>query len=79
MSPYHANRRARRFDSVVIPNDLYDYLMPSVRRSGRPVKRDLAGWRVTDDWPQHVPVTEREVDVFEAWFGDILDELFGAP
>lgn len=29
------------------------------------------------DWPEHVPVTEREVDVFEAWFGDILDELFG--
>jgi len=53
--------------------------MPSVRRSGRPVKHDLAGWRVTDDWPQRVPVTEREVDVFEAWFGDILDELFGAP
>lgn len=53
--------------------------MPSVRRSGRPVKHDLAGWRVTDDWPQRVPVTEREVDVFEACFGDILDELFGAP
>jgi hypothetical protein len=79
MAPYHANRRARRFDSVVIPDDLYDYLTPSVRRSGRPVKHDLAGWRVTDDWPKRVPVTEHEVDVFEAWFGDILDELFGAP
>jgi len=26
-----------------------------------------------------VPVTEREVDVFEAWFGDFIDELFGPP
>jgi len=22
-------------------------------------------------------VTEAELDVFEAWFGDVLDELFG--
>jgi hypothetical protein len=24
-----------------------------------------------------VPVTKAELDVFEAWFGDIFDELFG--
>ena len=41
------------------------------------MKHDLADWRVIDDWPERVPVTEREVDVFEAWFGDIVDELFG--
>jgi len=23
-----------------------------------------------------MPVTEAEVDVFEAWFGDVFDELF---
>ena len=23
-----------------------------------------------------LPVTEAEVDVFEAWFGDLFDELF---
>jgi hypothetical protein len=40
-------------------------------------KQDLSTWTVVDDWPHRVPVTEREVDVFEAWFGDILDELFG--
>jgi hypothetical protein len=51
-------------------------LLALARRPGRPVKHDLIGWRVIDDWPQRVPVTEREVDVFEAWFGDILDELF---
>ena len=31
----------------------------------------------TDDWPERVPVTSAEVDVFEAWFGDVFDELFG--
>ncbi len=45
---------------------------------GRPPKHDLSTWIITDDWPEHVPVTEAEVDVFEAWFGDIFDELFGS-
>ena len=31
---------------------------------------------MTDDWPEDVPVTEAEVDVFEAWFGDLADALF---
>ncbi|WP_460253774.1 hypothetical protein [Acidiphilium sp. MT5] len=45
---------------------------------GRPPKHDLSTWTVTDDWPEHIPVTDEEVDVFEAWFGDIFDELFGS-
>ncbi len=45
--------------------------------AGRPPKHDLSTWTVTDDWPRRVPVTEAEVDVFEAWFGDLFDELFG--
>jgi hypothetical protein len=24
-----------------------------------------------------VPVTKAEIDVFEAWFGDLFDDLFG--
>ncbi|MFT3939315.1 hypothetical protein [Rhodopseudomonas sp.] len=44
---------------------------------GRPPKHDLSTWTVTDDWPDPVPVTDAEVDVFERWFGDLLDELFG--
>ena len=44
---------------------------------GRPPKHDLSAWIVADDWPKHVPVTETEVDVFEAWFGDLLDEMLG--
>jgi hypothetical protein len=44
---------------------------------GRPPKHDVENWTVTDDWHERVPVTEAEVDVFEAWFGDLFDELFG--
>ncbi len=62
----------------VLPDDLY-IQSESWPRIGRPPKHDLPTWTVVDDWPQRVPVTEREVDVFEARFGDILDELFGAP
>lgn len=44
---------------------------------GRPPKHDVERWCVKDDWPAQVPVTDAEVTVFEAWFGDIFDELFG--
>lgn len=43
---------------------------------GRPPKHDLSTWTVTDDWPNPVPVTEAEIEVFERWFGDLFDELF---
>lgn len=46
---------------------------------GRPPKHDLSMWTVTDDWPDPVPVTEAEITVFEQWFGDLFDELFGPP
>ncbi len=74
----HRNLERRgRVETGVLPDDLYDYANSSTPRIGRPVKHDLAGWTITDDWPEHVPVTEAEVDVFEAWFGDLFDELFG--
>jgi hypothetical protein len=59
-----------------LPDDLYIPLAPWPRQ-GRPPKHDLATWTVTDDWPARVPVSEAEVAVFEAWFGDVFDELFG--
>jgi hypothetical protein len=43
---------------------------------GRPPRHDLSIWTITGDWPERVPVMAAEVDVFEAWFGYILDELF---
>jgi hypothetical protein len=45
--------------------------------SGRPPKHGVENWVVTDDWPERVPITDAQVDGFEAWFGDLFDELFG--
>ena len=45
--------------------------------AGRPAKHDLSTWIVTDEWPERVPVTQAEVDVFDRWFGDFFDESFG--
>ena len=59
-----------------LPPDLYVVPGPWPRL-GRPVKHDVETWRVMDDWPARVPVTDAEIDVFEAWFGDLFDELFG--
>jgi hypothetical protein len=70
------SRSARAARSAKI--DLFDYCrLPKPKPRGRPAADDLSDWRVTDDWPEDVPVTPEEVDVFEAWFGDILEELFG--
>jgi hypothetical protein len=41
-----------------------------------PAKKDRSEWTVTDDWPDEVPITEAEIEVFEALFGDLFDELF---
>jgi hypothetical protein len=39
---------------------------------------DIETWAVTDDWPERVPITDAELDVFEAWLGEVFDELFGS-
>ena len=75
-------QRRLRVVSGVLPDDLYDYIPQDdietpAPRIGRPPKHDVESWTVTDDWPERVPVTEAEIDLFEAWFGDIFDELFG--
>jgi hypothetical protein len=64
------------------PDDLYDYARPSASRPsrklsrGQPAPGNPTTWTVTDDWSEEVPVTEAEIEVFEAWFGDLFDELF---
>lgn len=47
---------------------------PPIRRRRR---RDEKPIVVTDDWPEMVPITDLEVRIVEAFFGDLLDELFG--
>ena len=75
MSHLGPQRRARA-EAGTLPDDLY--IVPGPwPRVGRPVKSDVETWRVVDDWPERVPVTHAEIDVFEAWFGDLFDELFG--
>jgi hypothetical protein len=59
-----------------LPDDLCISIEPWPR-IGPPAKHDLSAWTVTDDWPESVPITGAELDVFEAWFGDLFDELFG--
>jgi hypothetical protein len=59
-----------------LPPDLYDYTRPPQDSGAKPLADALVDWRVIDDWPAQVPVTSEEVDVFEAWFGDVIDEIF---
>jgi hypothetical protein len=52
-----------------LPPDFY--IMPGPwPRLGRPLKHDVETWRVIDDWPALVPVTDAEID-------DLFDELLG--
>jgi hypothetical protein len=68
----------RRFPHLApIPEHLFVRLDEPWPKAGRPIKHDVSTWRVSDDWPEQVPVTRQEVEVFEAWFGDLFDELFG--
>jgi len=60
----------------VLRDDLYIEPEPWPR-IGRPPKHDVEAWTVTDDWTDPVPISDAELDVFEAWFGDLFDELFG--
>ena len=44
--------------------------------TGRPAPEDTTTWTVIDDWPDEMPITEAEIEVFAAGFGDLFDELF---
>lgn len=59
------------------PIDLFDYQQdqPVALRSAKPADAPIT---VTDDWPRTVSVTDHEARVIEAFFADVLDELFGA-
>jgi hypothetical protein len=76
MAPSHKSWR-QRVPADAPLDDLYDYAMARVRPGRRRAKRASVTLTVTDDWPEDVPVTEAEIAVFEAWFGELFDELFG--
>jgi hypothetical protein len=60
----------------ILPDNLYIPIEPWPP-TGRPAMHDPSTWTVTDDWPDPVPITDAELDVFESRFGDLFDELFG--
>lgn len=69
--------RPGRVECGTLPDDLF--IVPGPwPRLGRPIKHDVGTWAVKDDWPERVPITDAELDVFETWFGDLFDELFGS-
>jgi hypothetical protein len=76
MARKRKSRTPKTTTEVGLRDDLYDYAPPPSRRVGRPAKANTTTWTVTDDWPDEVPITEAEIDVFEAWFGDLFDEFF---
>jgi hypothetical protein len=76
MAPPHKSQPRRPPDRAALDN-LYDYARAPARPGRRRAKHDSTTWAVSDDWPEDAPVTEAEIEVFEAWFGDLFDELFG--
>lgn len=65
-----------------LPDNLFDYAddpTPDGRERRRSPLRivDVDSLPVFDDWPEKVPITEAELEIFERYFGDVLDRLFG--
>ncbi len=72
-------RRPRQPVPETLPDDLFDYADdPAPRRSPPPHAFDVEKLPVIDDWPEDVPITEAEIQVFERWFADVFDEMFGS-
>lgn len=79
MAPWLASQDSRRLRAPADAqcDDLYDYAKTLARHGRRRARRDRTTLTATDDWPEDVPMTEAEIAVFEAWFGELFDELFG--
>jgi len=59
--------------------DFFDYApAPEPRRCAKRRPSSPRQLKITDDWPERIPVTEAELDVFEVHFGPLLDELLGS-
>ncbi|MFB9267685.1 hypothetical protein ACFFWD_31890 [Bradyrhizobium erythrophlei] len=81
--PCARKERPRQPIPKALPDDLFDYANDPApracysRRGPSPRSFDVATLTAVDDWPQCVPVTEEELDIFKRYFGDVLDRLFG--
>ena len=74
--------RPRNPAPETLPDDLFDYAKDATpdgrERRKSPLRIvDIETLPVIDDWPEDVPVTLAEVEIFERHFGDVLDRLFG--
>jgi hypothetical protein len=48
---------------------------PEPLASSDPEDHDSVPWSVTDDWPEHVPITTAEVETIEAFLREVIDDL----
>lgn len=73
----HRKRRRRAPRGWAEGFDLQDYasLLPERRQAAR--RQPDVEIRVTDDWPEQVPITDAELRVIEGHLGTELDALFG--
>lgn len=72
--------RPRHAPPKALPDDLYAYgddpaPRPGRRRASSHDAFDIDELAVSDDWPEQIPVTVAEVEIFERYFGDVLDRL----
>ncbi|GHC10021.1 hypothetical protein GCM10007291_03020 [Gemmobacter nanjingensis] len=75
--------RPRQPVPKTLPDDLYDYDDDPAPRISPPRGSpshvfDVEKLPVIDDWPDEVPITEAEIQVFERSFADVFDEMFGS-
>ncbi|SNT23846.1 hypothetical protein SAMN06295955_11827 [Sphingopyxis indica] len=69
-----AHKQSDRESAEII--DLYDYIpQPRIRRSGA-VRKARRRPKITDDLPKSLPVTSREIELYELYFADFFDALF---
>jgi hypothetical protein len=61
------------FDYTRIPVRSRRHRRSKLSASGSPKE----GWTpvITDDWPERIRVSDAELDLFEAQFGGLLDDL----
>jgi len=74
LSPKRRFRAPRRWSEGL--DDLYDYSNPRPDRRS-PSRPPVEPIRVTDDWPEEVPIGDAELRVIEGHLREELDALFG--